>query len=161
MNTADSQADHESTDHGHRTTGLLDEDGRNNRTAEHRDEIMADQFKIHILTQEIQEGQPWIVVIGTLGSTPIGTCLMNDWTREVPYINGLVVQRKHRSKGYGSQIIKACIEHCRKAGKQAVGINAYTTSKRSIALYKRLGFKPSLMGNDGSSIWLSVPLEAA
>ena len=57
------------------------------------------------------------------------------------YIAEIAVDKKHRSKGYGSKIIKEIIEHAQKNNYERVILDAEIKNPKAKALYERLGFK--------------------
>ena len=53
----------------------------------------------------------------------------------------MAVDENHRSKGYGTKIIKDVIAYAQKKGYKRVILDADFTNLKARALYERLGFK--------------------
>ena len=64
-----------------------------------------------------------------------------DIKKDDLYIGELAVDENHRSKGYGTKIIKDVIAYAQKKGYKRVILDADFTNLKARALYERLGFK--------------------
>jgi len=74
-----------------------------------------------------------------------------------------VIDREHRGKGIGTEIMETFLERCKGKGIKRVRLEVKTTNKNAIELYKRFGFrivdtlnKYYRDGNDGYLMYLDL-----
>ncbi|MDH0646246.1 GNAT family N-acetyltransferase [Pseudomonas sp. GD03858] len=53
---------------------------------------------------------------------------------------GMQVKREYRRNGYGSALLSAVIEHCRRTGFTSVDLSVFESNKPARSLYEKLGF---------------------
>lgn len=94
-------------------------------------------------------------LVGWLAGQPVGKCEV-IWTgcaaTEVraaigicPEVNGLDIwPEAHRSHGYGSQLIDHAEQLAVDRGLAQIGLGVDHTNDRALALYRRLGYQPTI-----------------
>ncbi len=64
-----------------------------------------------------------------------------DIEKDDIYIGEIAIDENHRSKGYGTRVIKDVISHAQKNGYKRVILDADFRNPKAKALYERLGFR--------------------
>ena len=81
----------------------------------------------------------------------------NDPTFETAFITMVAVSQAARGKGLAASLVRAVIEHCRRAGYNKLALEAYKSNTAAIKLYEKLGF--SVVHEGDASLLLEIRLQ--
>lgn len=115
-----------------------------------------DVFKPHVVTPEMRAeyaasiaDENEFLYIGEVNGEAIGYILAQiirrpetSYTYELNYlyIDQMSVGARHRSAGYGEQLMQRVFDLAKELGFSRVGLNVWAFNERAIAFYKRQGF---------------------
>lgn len=98
----------------------------------------------------------WISVVGMVDGEIVATCIIYQWRTPCPQICYLHVHPDFRRRGYGTQIIRHCVDKCIGAGKKAIGLCVNNKNADAIEFYRKRGFTENF--NDDSNTRMFAPL---
>jgi len=93
--------------------------------------------------------QPKGCLVATIGDEPIGLTTTVSYGRNAGWIGNVVVSRKHRGAGIGSNLVQAAVKYLLRSHVKRIGLYSYPENE---AMYKRLGFETT-----GGFATLSMP----
>ena len=76
-------------------------------------------------------------------------------------ISRLYIKQREIGKGYGAQLMQACLDHAQKQGLMTVWLGVWEHNRRALRFYDRWGFKPVgtqifNLGRDAQNDWILV-----
>jgi ribosomal protein S18 acetylase RimI-like enzyme len=134
------------------TDTLTDQLGASGWPDEIRERLLGEQYRIRRQGFRASAGdRPGTIVL--VDDEPIAWYVAAEFDDEIRLVN-LVVQRAHRNKGFGTEILQKLIADSDRSGKGlrlAVALN----NQRATELYSRLGFQRT--GGDGVHTFMERP----
>ena len=82
--------------------------------------------------------QPEGCLVATLDGHPIGLTTTITYGKKLAWIGNVVVHRKHRGAGIGSNLVQSATKHLLRSHVKRIGLNSYPENR---SMYERLNFK--------------------
>ncbi len=104
-------------------------------------------FAYHLMLRHIQETPGNRIFVLEVRKRIVGTVALSVFPNlshtGTPYaiIENVIVDAKHRSKGYGEALIRHAVEEARKAGCYKVSLTSNKRRTEAHRFYERLGFQ--------------------
>src|SRR5437879_1124090 len=114
--------------------------------AEHKVEASAERLA-RVLEDVVVDGTRGFLMLAgddgrVVGVAYVATILSAEHCGPVAWLEELYVKPKHRSRGIGTALVTAILEHARQTGMVAMDLEIDAGHRRAASLYRRFGFRP-------------------